>query len=515
MGFAEYDRFDATGLADLVRRGEVRPAELVDEALARIERLDPELNAVIHRRDAAARAEAAAAPPGVFGGVPFLAKDLGNLWQGEPFNAGSRFLRGYLAEHDSEITRRYRATGVVLCGKTNTPEFGLTPFTEPELFGPTHNPWDPTRTVGGSSGGSAAAVAAGIVPMASGGDGGGSIRIPASCCGIFGLKPTRARTPTGPDIGEIWRGAVVEHVLTRSVRDSAAMLDATAGPDVGAPYYPPPFARPLRGEVDTHPGRLRIAWTSTPFLGSEVHPDCERALADAVELLDSLGHELVPARPTIDGPAFARSFLTMMCAELNADVVDAEREMGRRLRRTDLEPATWLLTLVGRALRADELAVANRALDRQVRAIGGLFEEYDLLLTPTLAAPPFVIGALQPTVRERILIGILGRLGSGRLVRMANVLDELASKVFEWIPYTPVFNMTGQPAMSVPLWWNGAGLPIGVHLVGRYADEATLIRLGGQLERARPWADRRPPLFGRIPDSAGSRSEVADPGGIR
>ncbi|MEZ4587410.1 MAG: amidase [Gemmatimonadales bacterium] len=414
-----------------------------------------------------------------------------------------------------EITLRYRATGVVLCGKTNTPEFGLTPFTEPELFGPTRNPWDPTRTVGGSSGGSAAAVAAGIVPMASGGDGGGSIRIPASCCGIFGLKPTRARTPNGPDVGELWRGAVVEHVLTRSVRDSAAMLDAIAGPDVGAPYYPPPFARPLADEVEAAPGRLRIAWTSTPFLGTAVHPDCERALADAVELLDSLGHELVPASPPIDGPAFARSFLTMMCAELNADVVDAEQETGRRLRRADVEAATWLLILVGQALRADELAVANRALDRQTRAIGGLFEDYDLLLTPTLASPPFAIGALQPTARERTLMGVLGRFGSGRLVRMANVLDELAGKVFEWIPYTPVFNMTGQPAMSVPLSWNEAGLPVGVQVVGRYADEATLIRLAGQLERARPWADRRPPLFGRAPEPAGPRSEVADQGGIR
>jgi len=496
MGFAEYEQFDATGLAELVKRGEVRVSDLVEASLERIDRLNPSLNAVIHRRDQVARNEAGAPSRGLFGGVPFLAKDLGHLWVDEPYCAGSRFLRDFRSDHDSEVTRRYRETGIVLVGKTNTPEFGLTPFTEPVAFGPTRNPWDLSRTVGGSSGGSAAAVAAGIAPMASGGDGGGSIRIPASCCGVFGLKPTRGRTPTGPDVGQPWRGAAVEHVLTRSVRDSAAMLDAIAGPDVGAPYYPPPPARPFLSEVSASPGRLRIAWTSKPFLGSSVHPDCDRALADAVALLESLGHELVPASPTVDGPGFARAFLTMISGELNADVADAERVMGRRLRRADVEPATYLLILLGRGLGADQFTIATRALDRYAREVSRLFVDFDLLLTPTLAMPPFPIGALQPTARERFLLELLGRIGSGRVARMANVLDEMAAKVFEWIPYTPVFNVTGQPAMSVPLWWNGEGLPVGVHFVGRYADEATLFRLAGQLEQARPWAGRRPPTQG-------------------
>lgn len=495
LPFPEYDHLDALALAKLVRTGEVTPRDLVDAALARIDERNPALNAVIHRMDDRARTLAAGPRgSGPFAGVPFLMKDLGSLLEGEPFRAGSRFLRNYVADHHSELATRYLAAGLIPIGKTNTPEFGLTPYTEPELFGPARNPWDPARTTGGSSGGSAAAVAARIVPVASGGDGGGSIRIPASCCGCFGLKPTRGRTPAGPDVGEQWHGSVVDHVLTRSVRDSAAMLDATQGPDPGAPYYPPPPDRPFLEEVSTPSPRLRIAWTSTPFLGQTVHPDCERALADGVALLESLGHELVPAAPPVDGPAFARAFVTMICAELNADLADAERVTGRRATRTELEPPTWALRLLGRALRADELSVAIRFLERQARGIGQFFTRYDALLTPTLAEPPFPTGQLQPRPGEWRLLQVLGVIGSGRVIRAANLLDELAGKVFQAIPYTPVFNVTGQPAMSVPLWWNEAGLPVGVQLVGRYADEATLFRLAGQLERARPWAHRLPPL---------------------
>jgi amidase len=494
LPFPEYDRLDGLALARLVREGEVTPRELVEAALARIERRNPPLNAVIHRMDGSALEAAARGPgDGPLAGVPFLFKDLGQLVRGEPFRAGSRFLRDFVPGHDSELTLRYLRAGLVPVGKTNTPEFGLTPYTEPELFGPARNPWDPARTTGGSSGGSAAAVAARMVPVASGGDGGGSIRIPASCCGVFGLKPTRGRTPAGPDVGQLWHGAVVDHVLTRSVRDSAAVLDATQGPDPGAPYYAPPPARPFRDEVGTAPGRLRIAWTAEPFLGTAVHPDCVRALDDAVALLASLGHDLVPAAPPIDGPAFARAFVTMLCAEVNADIADAERVTGRRATRADFEAATWALRLLGRALRADELSVALRFLERQARGIGAFFTGVDLLLTPTLARPPFPVGALQPAPGERRLLGALTAVGSGRLLRAMDLLDQLAAKVFEAIPWTPVFNVTGQPAMSVPLWWSPDGLPVGVHLVGRYADEATLFRVAGQLEQARPWADRAPP----------------------
>ncbi len=486
--FSEYSSLDGLALANLVRRRDVTPVEVLEAALARVDAVNPRLNAIIHRMDEPARAAVRGAlPTGSFTGVPFLVKDLVQYVAGEPYRAGSRFLEGFVPDHDTELVRRFRRAGLVILGKTNTPEFGLTPFTEPERFGPSRNPWNLDRTTGGSSGGSAAAVAAGLVPLAGGGDGGGSIRIPAACCGVFGMKPTRGRTPMGPDVGELWHGAVVEHALTRSVRDSAALLDATLGPDLGAPYFPPAPARAYLEEVRTAPGRLRIAYTTKPWLGKAVHPDCEAAVTDAVRLLTDLGHELVPASPEIDGPAFSRAFLALICSEVAADFVELAELLGRPVRRSGFEATTWALGLLGKALRADELSLARRALGRVNRHLGQFFSGYDVLLTPTLAVPPFPIGSLQPKPYERILLGFLGALGSGRLIRAMDLLDQLASQVFEAVPYTPPFNTSGQPAMSVPLYWNAEGLPIGVHFVGRYADETTLFRLAGQLEAARPW----------------------------
>jgi len=491
----DYLRYDATGLAELVRRGEVTPLELVATAIDRIERLNPQVNAVIHRmNEAARRAAAGPLPDGPFRGVPFLIKDLLSSVQGEPLQCGSAFLKGYIAPHDSELVRRYRAAGFLLLGKTNTPEFGLTPVTEPAAFGPTRNPWDLSRTSGGSSGGSAAAVACGMVPVAGGGDGGGSIRIPASCCGLFGLKPTRARVPSGPDYGEVWQGAVVEHVLSRSVRDSAAVLDATAGTDPGAPYVAPPRERPYLEETRREPGRLRIAFTARPWLGGSVHPECLAALQDAARLLESLGHDVEEASPEFDGAAFARAFLTMICAELGGDLREAERAVGRRVRPRDLEPATWALGLMGRSMPAADFSDAVRLLQRIARSIAPFFERYDVLLTPTVSAPPVAIGALQPTDRERVLLKLLGGLRSGALLRHAGVLEQTAAKVFEWIPWTPVINATGQPAMSLPLYWTSGGLPLGSHFVARFGDEATLFRLAAQLEGARPWLEQLSPL---------------------
>lgn len=491
----EYLRHDATGLAALVRRGEVSPAELVETAIGRIERLNPLVNAVIHRMDDAARRSARSpGSGGAFAGVPLLLKDLVSTVAGEPFRCGSRFLQGFVPPHDSELVQRYRRAGFLLLGKTNTPEFGLTPFTEPAVCGPTRNPWDLTRTTGGSSGGSAAAVASGMVPVATGGDGGGSIRIPASCCGLFGMKPTRGRVPTGPDFGEIWHGAVVEHVLSRSVRDSAAILDATEGPDLGAPYIAPPPARPFLEEVGRAPGKLRIAFTATPWLGSTVHPDCVAAVQETARLLEELGHHVEEASPTIDGPGFCRAFLTMVCAELRGDIDDAELLLGRKARLADFELPTWGLSRLGHAIPASELARALRFLQRVARQTGPFFERYDVVLTPTVSSPPFTTGALQPTPAETFLLGLLGRIGAGSLFRMLGVLEQTADKVFEWIPWTPVLNATGQPAMSVPLCWNREGLPIGMHFIGRYGDEATLYRLAAQLEEARPWFGRLAPL---------------------
>jgi len=430
------------------------------------------------------------APQGAFRGVPFLIKDLMATVRDEPFRCGSAFLRGFRAPEDSELIARYRRAGFVFLGKTNTPEFGLTPFTEPAEFGPTLNPWDVTRTAGGSSGGSAAAVAGGMVPVASGGDGGGSIRIPASCCGLFGLKPTRGRTPLGPALGEAWRGAVVEHVLTRSVRDSAAILDATAGPDPGAPYFAAPPAGPWLAEQSRSRGRLRIGFTGRPWLGHAVHPDCTAALRETAGLLESLGHHVEEASPEFEAPAFARAFLAMICCELRADLEELEKVTGRRGRPSLFESATWAMSLIGRAMPAPEYAGAVRFLQRTARRVAPFFERYDVLLTPTASQPPFQTGALQPTPRERFLLESLGRLQLGRPLRWAGVLDQMAEKVFDFIPWTPLANATGQPAMSVPLGWSPDGLPIGMHFMGRYGDEATLFRLAAELEEARPWFQR-------------------------
>jgi amidase len=491
--FPEFHTYDGLGLAALVRRHEVAPSELVDEAIARIQSLNPRINAVVTEMFDAARAAAAGPlPPGPFAGVPILVKDLLADCEGVPTAAGTRLLRGIPASRDAEIVRRYRQSGAVILGKTNTPEFGLVPYTEPETYGVTRNPWDLARTAGGSSGGSAAAVAARMTPIAAGGDGGGSIRIPASCCGVFGLKPTRGRTPAGPVHGEHWRGFVCEHVLTRSVRDSAAMLDAIAGADVGASCAAPPQAGSFLDDVSTAPGRLRIAFTSRPFLGQSVSPDCVAALDATVRLLRDLGHDVEEAAPPVNREEFSVAFLTIVAAEARADVESTAQRAGRPVSWRDFEAATFALGLMGRALRASDYASAARTLLRAAREIGRFFTGFDLLLTPTLAQPPVLSGSLQPAGADRVLIDIVRRLNAAWLLEAAGAVKKLAAQTFEFIPYTAVFNVTGQPAMSVPLQWNAAGLPIGMHVVGRFGDESTLFRLAGQLERAKPWSDRIP-----------------------
>jgi amidase len=494
--FPEFGNYDGLGLGELVRTKQVAPAELVEEAIRRIEAHNPRLNAVIGKMyEQARKAAQEAVPDGPFQGVPFLLKDMHATVEGVPTCSGTSMLKDITQPHDSEITRRYRAAGVILLGKTNVPEFSLLPYTEPEAFGPTNNPWDLSRTAGGSSGGSAAAVAARLVPLAGGADGGGSIRIPSSCCGVFGLKPTRGRTPTGPDVGDIWRGFAQEHVLTRSVRDSAAMLDAIAGPDIGAPYWAAAPERPYLQEVTTEPGRLRIAFTSQPFLGHSVHPDCVKGLEATARLLEQLGHEVVEAAPQVDREAFAIAFLTMLAAETRDEIDWAAKMAGRKTRYADFETGTAALALLGEAFSAGKYAHALNYLFAAGRGIGCFFEDYDVLLTPTLASPPILTGSLQPSSGERFMIGLIGRLNAAWLMNALGVIKPLADKTFDFIPYTAVFNVTGQPAMSVPLQWNEAGLPIGMQFIGRFGDEATLFRLAGQLERAQPWADRAPSAY--------------------
>ena len=493
-GFAEYGQHDGLGLAALVRQKKVHPRELVEAAISRIEQHNPRLNAVIHQLYDEARAAAASnLPDGPFAGVPFLLKDLLTAYAGTPLRSGSRFYNHYVPEKDSELVRRYKAAGLIILGKTNTPELGITAITEPQLFGSTNNPWNLARTAGGSSGGSAAAVAARMVPLAHGGDGLGSIRIPAACCGVFGLKPTRGRTPSSLDF-EMWQGFVCEHVLTRSVRDSAAMLDATAGPDPGALYPSPPPGRPFREEVGAEPGRLRIAFTAEPFLGDTVDEECMRALAETVALCRELGHELIEDAPDLDGLANAQAILTLLTGEVRADIDEAARLLGRRPTPDDFEMSTWALGLLGGHFSAADFVAAERLLQRTARQIGRFFEGYDLFLTPTLAQPPVETGTLMPQGAEAIVLRAINRLRSGRLLDAVGMLEAAAAETFRFTPYTPLINVTGRPAMSVPLSWTEEGLPIGMHFVGKYADEATLFRLAGQLEQARPWADRIPPI---------------------
>jgi amidase len=493
MSFAEdYASHDALGLAGLVRRKEVAPAELVACAIERIEARNPRLNAVVHAMYEEGRAAAAGPlPDGPFAGVPFLLKDLLAPCAGQPLTASCRFLGDYVADHDSELVARYRRAGLIFVGQTNTPELGLMAVTEPRFRGAAHNPWNPDRTPGGSSGGAAAAVAAGFVPAAHGNDGGGSIRIPASCCGLFGLKPTRGRNPLGPDIGAGWAGFIQDHVLSRSVRDSAAMLDATQGPDLGAPYRAPPVPGPFLEEVGRDPGRLRIAVTSRSLFGQTTHPDCVAALEDAGRLCESLGHQVEEVMPPLEQSELVRAFLLLMAAEAGHIIAAAGRSMGRKPGPGGFEPQTWTLGLIGRKMTGADYVDALESAYLAGRRVAAFFEDYDLFMTPTMAYPPVPIGCFDLNTWEAVQLAILRAVPIKPLLE--RVLDVLSKEVFETTANTMLFNMTGQPAASVPLCWNDAGLPIGIQFAARVGDEAALFRLAGQLEQARPWFDKRPP----------------------
>jgi amidase len=491
----EYDRLDALGLAALVARREVTALELLEAALERADRRDPALNALVGRYDDEARARARGSlPPGPLSGVPFVLKDLLATWKGHPYTCSTRLMEGYVAAEDAEIVRRFQAAGLVLFAQTNTPELGIMGVTEPRLRGPTRNPWDPAHTPGGSSGGSAAAVAARIVPAAHGNDGGGSLRIPASACGIFALKPSRGRVTLAPAFGEAMGGFATDGVLTRSVRDSAALLDAIDGPAPGDPYAAPPKAGPYLAEVGASPGRLRVAVTREALFARTTHPDCSAAVDAAAALLSELGHEVVEARPAFPRDALVWAYLVTLAAQVAADVAAAARAGGRRPRSGDLEPETAALAAAGRVLSACDLVQARVELERATRPVAAFFERHDVLLTPTMARPPVRIGELALRPHERVALGVVARLRSRRL--MERLFEDIAARSFDATGNTMLFNQTGQPAMSVPLHWNAAGLPVGVQVAGRFGDEATLFRLAAQLEAARPWVGRLPPLVG-------------------
>ena len=472
----ELSSLDATAQAELVRRGEVRATELVEAAIGRIEKINPTLNAVVTPmfEDALERA-AGKLPEGPFTGVPFVLKDVTAQQEGVRYTEGATFLADYVSTHDQELVIRQRRTGLVVVGKTNAPEFGILPTTEPRLFGATRNPWSLDHTPGGSSGGTAAAVASGMVAFGHGNDGGGSIRIPASCCGLFGLKPTRARNSLGPALGEAPAGLTCEHALTRSVRDSAALLDATEGPDVGDPYWAPPKLRPYSEEVGADPGRLRIAVSTTTVTDVPVHRDCVRAVQETARLCEELGHEVFEFSLTdLDGGPISEAFITVYTCGVAVAIDYWSRLLGKTPTAGDFEPLTWAMRELALTRTPADYLMATGYLHSVGRQIGRHFTGFDLLLTPVLAEPPLPLGTFDAPEDQPLLP--LMRAGA-------------------WVPFTPLANITGQPAMSVPLYWNEGGLPVGSHFVARFGDEATLFRLAAQLEQARPWADRRPPVW--------------------
>jgi amidase len=477
---ADYTELDATALAELVRSGEASPSELVDEAIGRIEKLNPQLNAVIHERFDKARVEATSGslPSGPFRGVPMVVKDLDGPSAGDPYYAGMRFLKehGWTADEDAYQIAKLRAAGFVFVGKTNCPELGLVPTTEPESYGPTRNPWDVERSPGGSSGGSAAAVASRMVPVGHAGDGGGSIRIPASQCGLVGLKPSRGRVSVGREHGEWWAGLVVRGAVTRTVRDSAALLDVMAGPMPGDPYYAAPPERPFAEEVGRDPGTLRIGYDTVAPGGLAItQPDCETAVHATTELLASLGHEVEDSRPqTLQDDAATQHGINVIGSWVAYELDRWSAKTGTRIGPTDVELSTWNFAEIGRGVTTSQYLEAVHELHSLTRQAAQWWADgFDVLVTPTIPEPPHLLGEFTATP-ENPLQGVIR---SGQIVAFA----------------APV-NVSGQPAVSLPLHWTENGLPVGVQLVAASGREDLLIRVASQLEEARPWADRRPPV---------------------
>ncbi len=495
MAFKEYGEYDALGLAGLVKRGEVSPVEILEEAIAKIEKLNPKINAVITKAyDMAEKAVDGGLPDGIFKGVPILLKDILQTCKGMRYTMGSKFLKDFVPNVDSEYVVRVKKTGAVILGKTNVPEFGLMGVTEPEYFGPTKNPWNIKYTSGGSSGGSAAAVASRMVPIATGNDGGGSIRIPASCCGVFGLKPSRGRTPNGPEKGEVWMGLVAEHVLTRSVRDSAAMLDATQGSDTGAPYEIKEPGGPYLKAIEVPPDRLRIAFSTELPLGGRIHPECKKAVTQTAKLLEDLGHIVEEKTPEVDFVELARSYIISLFGEVAFLLSDIENSAGRKIQPGDVEVTTWIISRMGYVVPIWRASWAKCVWDRAARVMGRFHQSYDVYMTPTMSYPPARIGEVTPSFVEKKLMRLVDRLHLYKVFNVAKSVEKIAYRQLTRMPYTQIANQTGQPAMSVPLYWMKNNLPIGVHFMAGFGREDTLLKLAAQLEEAKPWAQMYPKL---------------------
>ncbi len=483
----DYDAADATAMAEAIRAGATTPAGLLAEARRRTDDAAG-LNAVVQRFE-----PPAANPHGPLAGVPFLLKDLGAELAGQPTTQGSRFYARHVPAADDAFVTRLKAAGLAIFGKTSTPELGLRPVTEGRLHGAARNPWNRALTPGGSSGGAAAAVAAGIVPAAHGNDIGGSLRIPASCCGVFGFKPSRGRLPAGPLRLALPGDMNTQGFITRSVRDNAALLDATLGADPSRPSDPAPPAEPFALAATRDPAPLRIAWITGPLWGRTLHPDCRAATVDAATLLRALGHTVTETDPfdAASCRAATRAFLVLLSARVRHFTLGAEAITGEAPYRAGFEPATWTLGLIDATHPPGAHAAALATQARLTREMDALLAGYDAVLTPTLAAPPLPVGATDLRLAERLAVAALNQFPLGRMAQA--MLARIAGDTFAWAAYTALFNMTGQPAMSVPLAWNRDGVPVGVQLAGRLGEDATLLRLAGQLERARPWWNRRPP----------------------
>ena len=472
MAFKEFGSYDAVGLADLVRKKQVTPKELLDEAIARTAKVDPQINAVVVKHyDYAERQIARGLPDGPFTGVPFLLKDLEYL-EGTRTTSGATILKDFVADHSGTLAQRFLDAGLTIFGKSSSPEFGLMPTTETRLFGPTRNPWNLDHSSGGSSGGAAAAVAARILPVAHASDGGGSIRIPASASGVFGLKPSRARNPLGPDRGEGWGGFSVGHVVSISVRDSAVMMDAIHGPEPSSPYVAPPPERPYSQEVGRDPGKLRIAFTDKSPYGDAIDPEIASAVREIAALLAGLGHHVEERSPVLAADP-AKVMATITGANTAFAVRLAEARLGRTVTDEDFEVLTLASARNAQKASATDYVAAQQDAFRISRGLATFFESCDFFLCPTLCSPPMRIGELNSMSRD---------------------LSHIAPILRRYMPGTAMFNMSGQPAMSVPLAWNKAGLPLGMMFAARFGDEGALFRLAGQLEQARPWKHLIPPV---------------------
>ncbi len=472
--FDDVAALDATGQAELIRQRAIQPIELVDIAIERIERVNPVLNAITTKMyEQALEIASNPLPEGPFTGVPFLLKDFLAEQAGVRVTNSSNFLGDFIPTTDSELVKRYKKAGLIMVAKTNTPEMAIGVTTEPRRFGPTRNPWDTKRTPGGSSGGAAASVAAGIVPMAHGNDAGGSIRIPASCCGVFGLRPSRGRNPLGPNFGDLFSGMVSEHALTRSVRDSAILLDATEGASLGDPYPAPLKDGPYETAIRKEPRKLRIGFSTDTPLDSKLHPDCISAVKETASLCVDLGHHVDEISPSFDKELMWISATKVLGVGTAHGIRSWARRLGKEPTEDQFEPFVWAYQQKANEISAPEYLLAIEDIHRLTRDIANFFTDYDLWLTPTVGQPPVPLGTFEFEDGDPY---------------------KLRRKMASFVPYTYIANATGQPAMSIPLYWNEESLPIGSHFLGRHGDEATLFQIASQLEEASPWDNIRPPV---------------------